>query len=75
MRWQTVLSIFVGVLVYLVVGALVFQQLEQPYEKQQRVDLASEKLGFMLEHGCVEEHKLIALIEVGALLSLCLHVL
>uniref|UniRef100_A0A8C4QYJ6 Potassium channel, subfamily K, member 2a n=1 Tax=Eptatretus burgeri TaxID=7764 RepID=A0A8C4QYJ6_EPTBU len=63
MRWQTVLSIFVGVLVYLVVGALVFQQLEQPYEKQQRVDLASEKLGFLLEHSCVEEHKLIALIE------------
>ncbi|KAG8449018.1 hypothetical protein GDO86_015907 [Hymenochirus boettgeri] len=63
MKWKTVLTIFVVVVVYLVSGGLVFQALEQPFESSQKRTIAQEKADFLLNHPCVTQQELDALIK------------
>ncbi|NXG15677.1 KCNKA protein, partial [Grallaria varia] len=63
MSWKTVVVIFVVVLVYLVVGGLVFHSLEQPFESLQKNTITLEKADFLREHTCVSEVELEALIQ------------
>ncbi|KAG2457729.1 EMAL5 protein, partial [Polypterus senegalus] len=66
MKWKTVLAIFVVVVVYLVIGGLVFRALEQPFESSQKNTIALEKSEFLKEHHCVTPQKLETLIQVKA---------
>ncbi|KAM6972899.1 potassium channel subfamily K member 10b [Aplochiton taeniatus] len=63
MKWKTVLAVFVVVVVYLVVGGLVFQALEQPFEINQKDSITLEKASFLQRHGCVSPAELEALIQ------------
>ncbi|KAM9381110.1 potassium channel subfamily K member 10 [Phaethornis superciliosus] len=63
MKWQTVVTIFVVVVVYLVTGGLVFRALEQPFESRQKNTIALEKADFLREHGCVTQLELETLIQ------------
>ncbi|KAM4690301.1 potassium channel subfamily K member 10 [Rhinophrynus dorsalis] len=63
MKWKTVLAIFVVVVVYLVGGGLVFRALEQPFESSQKSTIAQEKADFLLNHPCVTQQELDALIK------------
>ncbi|XP_002933240.1 potassium channel subfamily K member 10 isoform X1 [Xenopus tropicalis] len=63
MKWKTVLAIFVLVVLYLVTGGLVFGALEQPFENSQKYIIAQEKADFLLNHPCVTQQELDALIK------------
>ncbi|XP_029453590.1 potassium channel subfamily K member 10 isoform X2 [Rhinatrema bivittatum] len=63
MKWKTVLTIFVVVVLYLVTGGLVFQALEQPYESSQKSTIAIEKAEFLWDHPCVSSQELETLIK------------
>ncbi|XP_043931741.1 potassium channel subfamily K member 4 [Protopterus annectens] len=63
MRKRTLLTLFTVVLAYLVVGAFVFQGLEQPFEIQQQNSLLAKKIDFLAEHICVDTSKLDMFIE------------
>ncbi|XP_064408054.1 potassium channel subfamily K member 4 [Latimeria chalumnae] len=63
MQKKTVLVIFTGVLVYLIAGAVVFQQLEQHNEQVHRDLIQKNKSSFLDEHSCVDSEKLDLLIE------------
>nr|XP_005483200.1 potassium channel subfamily K member 10 isoform X1 [Zonotrichia albicollis]XP_014120010.1 potassium channel subfamily K member 10 isoform X1 [Zonotrichia albicollis] len=63
MDWRAVVAIFIVVVVYLVVGGLVFRALEQPFENRQKSSIASEKAEFLREHLCVSEPELEKLIQ------------
>uniref|UniRef100_A0ABM5F3L5 Potassium channel subfamily K member 4 isoform X2 n=1 Tax=Pogona vitticeps TaxID=103695 RepID=A0ABM5F3L5_9SAUR len=63
MRRTTVLALFSVVLVYLVTGAFVFRQLEQPYEMQQQVKIQAYLEQFLKTHQCVPPEDLGELIE------------
>lgn len=65
MDWRAVVAIFIVVVVYLVVGGLVFRALEQPFESRQKNTIASQKADFLREHICVTELELETLIQVG----------
>uniref|UniRef100_A0A8C4S1D7 Potassium two pore domain channel subfamily K member 4 n=1 Tax=Erpetoichthys calabaricus TaxID=27687 RepID=A0A8C4S1D7_ERPCA len=45
MRKKTLLTIFMMVLFYLVIGALLFRVLEEPYESQQHMDGSHQRVG------------------------------
>ncbi|XP_061854365.1 potassium channel subfamily K member 10 [Colius striatus] len=63
MKWKTVVAIFVVVVVYLVVGGLVFRALEQPFESRQKNTIALEKADFLRDHVCVTQLELETLIQ------------
>ncbi|XP_051775849.1 potassium channel subfamily K member 10-like isoform X1 [Erpetoichthys calabaricus] len=63
MKWKTVLAIFVVVVVYLVIGGLVFRALEQPFESSQKNTIALEKSEFLKLHSCVTPEELETLIQ------------
>uniref|UniRef100_H3A430 Potassium two pore domain channel subfamily K member 10 n=1 Tax=Latimeria chalumnae TaxID=7897 RepID=H3A430_LATCH len=63
MKWKTVVAIFVMVVVYLVVGGLVFRALEQPFESSQKNTIAVEKEEFLRDHPCVKVKELETLIQ------------
>ncbi|XP_065124965.1 potassium channel subfamily K member 2b [Paramisgurnus dabryanus] len=58
MRWKTVLTVFLLVVLYLILGATVFKELEQPYETSQKLSILAEKLQFLLDHPCVNSSDL-----------------
>ncbi|XP_042602547.1 potassium channel subfamily K member 2b isoform X2 [Cyprinus carpio] len=58
MRWKTVLSVFLLVVLYLIVGATVFKELEQPHETSQKLAILVEKLEFLEQHPCVNSSDL-----------------
>uniref|UniRef100_A0A8C4S1C8 Potassium two pore domain channel subfamily K member 4 n=1 Tax=Erpetoichthys calabaricus TaxID=27687 RepID=A0A8C4S1C8_ERPCA len=62
MRKKTLLTIFMMVLFYLVIGALLFRVLEEPYESQQHMDVYIKKSYFLLNHSCVSPEQLDELI-------------
>ncbi|XP_017546220.1 potassium channel subfamily K member 10b isoform X1 [Pygocentrus nattereri] len=63
MKWKTVLAVFVVVVVYLVVGGLAFQALEQPFESDQKNTITQEKALFLQRNPCVTHEELEALIK------------
>ncbi|XP_069049066.1 potassium channel subfamily K member 10 [Lepisosteus oculatus] len=63
MKWKTVLAIFVVVVVYLVIGGLVFSALEQPFESSQKNTIILEKSEFLQNHSCVTREQLDKLIQ------------
>ncbi|XP_035385341.1 potassium channel subfamily K member 2b [Electrophorus electricus] len=63
MRWKTVLTVFLLVVLYLIVGATVFKALEQPHESWQRVAILGQKLQFLTEHSCVNSSELEELVK------------
>ncbi|XP_033844459.1 potassium channel subfamily K member 10b [Periophthalmus magnuspinnatus] len=63
MKWQTVLAVFVVVLVYLVCGGLTFSFLEEPYESQQKTFITQKKRAFLERHECVSREELDILIK------------
>ncbi|TSL47543.1 Potassium channel subfamily K member 2 [Bagarius yarrelli] len=52
MRWKTVLTVFLLVVLYLIMGATVFKALEQPHESSQKLAILSQKLQFLIDHPC-----------------------
>ncbi|KAM4633214.1 potassium channel subfamily K member 2b [Polymixia lowei] len=58
MRWKTVSAIFFLVVLYLIIGATVFQALEQPHESSQKLAILAEKLDFLTVHSCVNSSEL-----------------
>ncbi|GAA6073437.1 potassium channel subfamily K member 2b isoform X1, partial [Tachysurus ichikawai] len=58
MRWKTVLTVFLLVVLYLIMGATVFKALEQPQENLQKLTILSQKLQFLIDHPCVNSTEL-----------------
>uniref|UniRef100_A0A8C4X745 Potassium two pore domain channel subfamily K member 4 n=1 Tax=Erpetoichthys calabaricus TaxID=27687 RepID=A0A8C4X745_ERPCA len=65
MRKKTLLTIFMMVLFYLVIGALLFRVLEEPYESQQHMDVYIKKSYFLLNHSC-GSHQRVGIQGVGS---------
>ncbi|TNM85126.1 hypothetical protein fugu_009304 [Takifugu bimaculatus] len=63
MRCSTLLSILTGVLLYLVLGAVVFRTLEAPQEQNKHVHLQNMRQGFLLNFTCVDPDNLQGFIE------------
>ncbi|KAJ8405142.1 hypothetical protein AAFF_G00321330 [Aldrovandia affinis] len=63
MRCSTLLAILTGVLLYLVLGALVFQTMEAQEERSQHHQLHSARLDFLRNHSCVSPDGLQTLIK------------
>uniref|UniRef100_A0A674BTQ7 Potassium channel subfamily K member 4 n=1 Tax=Salmo trutta TaxID=8032 RepID=A0A674BTQ7_SALTR len=63
MRCSTLLCILTGVLLYLVLGAVVFQALEAPHEEGQHIQLQDTRRAFLENYTCVSPDILQALIE------------
>ncbi|KAJ8289031.1 hypothetical protein COCON_G00016900 [Conger conger] len=63
MKWKTVLGVFVVVLVYLIIGGLVFQALEQPFESKRKDNITQEKADFLQRHTCITPAELDELIK------------
>ncbi|KAF5909609.1 potassium channel subfamily K member 10 isoform X2, partial [Clarias magur] len=63
MKWKTVLAVFVVVVLYMVVGGLVFQALEEPFESEQKNTITQEKALFLQGNPCVSPAELEALIK------------
>ncbi|XP_029923975.1 potassium channel subfamily K member 4 [Myripristis murdjan] len=63
MRCSTLLAILTGVLLYLVLGALVFRTLEAPHEEGQHMQLQDTRRDFLSNFTCVNPDNLQALIE------------
>lgn len=72
MRCSTVLAILTGVLLYLVLGAVVFRALEAPQEEDQHGHLVATRQAFLSDFKCVEPENLQAFITVNHPFS-CLH--
>lgn len=64
MRWKTVLTVFLLVVLYLIMGATVFKALEQPHESSQKLAILSQKLQFLIDHPCVNSTELEELVKV-----------
>lgn len=64
MRCSTLLSILTGVLLYLVLGAVVFRSLEAPQEQVKHLQLQDVRQGFLLNFTCVDADNLQDFIEV-----------
>lgn len=64
MRWKTVLTVFLLVVLYLIMGAMVFKALEQPRENSQKLAILSQKLQFLIDHPCVNSTELEELVKV-----------
>ncbi|KAI5094571.1 potassium channel subfamily K member 2 [Silurus meridionalis] len=63
MRWKTVLTVFLLVVLYLIMGATVFKALEQPHENSQKLAILSQKLQFLIDHPCVNSTELEELVK------------
>ncbi|XP_060735306.1 potassium channel subfamily K member 10b [Tachysurus vachellii] len=63
MKCKTVLAVFVAVVLYLVVGGLVFQALEQPFESDQKNTITQKKALFLQGNPCVSPAELEDLIK------------
>ncbi|XP_010176903.1 PREDICTED: potassium channel subfamily K member 10-like, partial [Mesitornis unicolor] len=63
MKWKTVVAIFFVVVLYLVIGGVVFSGLERPFESLQKNTIALEKADFLREHVCVTQLELETLIQ------------
>ncbi|KAM6366970.1 potassium channel subfamily K member 2 isoform X1 [Rissa tridactyla] len=63
MKWKTVSTIFLVVVVYLIIGATVFKALEQPHETSQRATIVIQKQTFVSQHSCVNATELDELIQ------------
>ncbi|XP_039976698.1 potassium channel subfamily K member 4 isoform X2 [Xiphias gladius] len=62
MRYTTLLALLIGVMLYVVMGALVFRTLEAPKESSAYKDLLKTKQNFLDNNSCVTEldfHKLV----------------
>nr|XP_033791502.1 potassium channel subfamily K member 2 isoform X2 [Geotrypetes seraphini] len=66
MKWKTVSTIFLVVVVYLIIGATVFKALEQPHESSLRTTILFQKHMFVSDHSCVNTTELDELIQVVA---------
>lgn len=64
MRCSTLLAILTGVLLYLVLGAVVFRALEAPQEEGVHMKLQDTRRDFLLNFSCVDSDKPEVLIEV-----------
>lgn len=64
MRSTTLLALLALVLLYLVLGALVFRALEQPLEQQAQRELGEVRERFLRTHPCVSDGDLGLLIKV-----------
>lgn len=64
MRCSTLLGILTGVLLYLVMGAVVFNMLETPHEEGQHIRLQDTRRDFLFNYTCVSPEILQELIEV-----------
>lgn len=64
MKWKTVSTIFLVVVLYLIIGATVFKALEQPQEISQRTTIVIQKQTFIAQHACVNSTELDDLIQV-----------
>lgn len=64
MRWKTVLTVFLLVVLYLIMGATVFKALEQPNENLQKLAILNQKLQFLIDHPCVNSTELEDLVKV-----------
>lgn len=58
MRCTTLLTIMTAVLLYLVIGALVFGWLEAPKEEEAFDNLRRSRVTFLGKHNCVQESSL-----------------
>lgn len=65
MRCTTLLALLAGVMLYLFMGALVFQTLEASEERKQYENLLKAKNDFLLNHSCVSEHEFHQLVKVS----------
>ncbi|XP_037679791.1 potassium channel subfamily K member 2 isoform X5 [Choloepus didactylus] len=63
MKWKTVSTIFLVVVLYLIIGATVFKALEQPHESSQRTTIVIQKQTFVSQHSCVNSTELDELIQ------------
>ncbi|XP_048475595.1 potassium channel subfamily K member 2-like [Rhincodon typus] len=63
MKKTTVLAVLLVVLMYLMVGATVFQLLEQPYAESQQASVSQARESFLLDNACVEPTRLDQLLE------------
>ncbi|KAG8584392.1 hypothetical protein GDO81_008812 [Engystomops pustulosus] len=63
MKWKTVSTVFLVVVLYLIIGATVFKALEQPYETSQRTTILIQKSNFVSDHSCVNATELDELIQ------------
>lgn len=70
MRCSTLLSILTGVLLYLVLGAVVFRTLETPQEQDKHLQLQGVRRDFLLNFSCVGPDNLQDFIEVEELFCL-----
>lgn len=64
MKWKTVSTIFLVVVLYLIIGATVFKALEQPHETKQRTIFVIQKESFVSQHSCVNLTEVDELIQV-----------
>uniref|UniRef100_A0A3Q3LUI6 Potassium channel subfamily K member 4 n=1 Tax=Mastacembelus armatus TaxID=205130 RepID=A0A3Q3LUI6_9TELE len=64
MRCSTLLAIFTGVLLYLVLGAVVFRALEAPQEEGKHMQLQDTRRVFLLNFTCIDPDNLQTFIEV-----------
>uniref|UniRef100_A0A3Q3QP34 Potassium channel domain-containing protein n=1 Tax=Monopterus albus TaxID=43700 RepID=A0A3Q3QP34_MONAL len=68
MRCTTLLALLTGVMLYLVMGALVFRTLEAPKESSAYEDLLKTKQTFLDNNSCVTEldfHEVVSAVEAG----------
>ncbi|XP_048457123.1 potassium channel subfamily K member 2 [Rhincodon typus] len=63
MKWKTASANFLVVVLYLIIGATVFQALEQPAESSQKTAITIQKLEFLEKHMCVNSLELELLIQ------------
>lgn len=70
MRCSTLLSILTGVLLYLVLGAVVFRTLEAPQEQDKHLQLQGVRREFLLNFTCVGPDNLQDFVEVDKLFCL-----
>uniref|UniRef100_A0A3Q3LHR0 Potassium channel subfamily K member 4 n=1 Tax=Mastacembelus armatus TaxID=205130 RepID=A0A3Q3LHR0_9TELE len=63
MRCSTLLAIFTGVLLYLVLGAVVFRALEAPQEEGKHMQLQDTRRVFLLNFTCIDPDNLQTFIE------------
>lgn len=69
MRCSTLLAILTGVLLYLVLGAVVFRALEAPREEGKHMQLQDTRRDFLMNFTCVDSDNLQTLIEVQQIFS------
>lgn len=78
MRCATLLALLTGVILYLVMGALVFSTLEEPNESEAYKDLLATKRTFLENKTCITEvdfHKLVKVSDILPLNSQCIYLL